>query len=130
MSVVDLTSTPLHLGLGATAVVEPPMTGVDWYEAYGLRHAADGAEGRLVTVYAWSEPWSAWEMHPVGEEVVICLSGRLVLHQEVDGGVRTVELGPLQAAINPRGVWHTADAPEPVTALFLTAGEGTTHRPR
>lgn len=35
-----------------------------------------------------------------------------------------------QAAINPRGVWHTADVHEPGSALFITPGRGTEHRPR
>lgn len=33
-------------------------------------------------------------------------------------------------AINPRGVWHTADVEDTATALFITAGGGTDHRPR
>ena len=32
--------------------------------------------------------------------------------------------GPGDYAINPRGAWHTADADEPVVALFITRGEG------
>jgi hypothetical protein len=39
-------------------------------------------------------------------------------------------LGPGDYAINPPGSWHTADVAEPVTALFITVGEGTSHRPR
>ena len=33
-------------------------------------------------------------------------------------------------AINPPGTWHTADVEASATALFITAGEGTDHRPR
>jgi quercetin dioxygenase-like cupin family protein len=70
-------------------------------------------------------------MHPAGEEVVCCLQGRMTLHQELpDGSGQTWELGPGEYAINPRGAWHTADAEEPVVALFITAGKDTTHRPR
>ena len=55
----------------------------------------------------------------------------MTLHQELpNGGRETYELGPGEYAINPRGAWHTADADEPVVALFITAGKGTTHRPR
>ena len=39
-------------------------------------------------------------------------------------------LGPGQYAINKPGVWHTADAAESATVLFITAGAGTEHRPR
>lgn len=127
----DLSTHPLHLGLGATAVQQPEFTGdMAWYMAYGARNGADGAEGRLVTIHSFDAPWTSWEMHPVGAEVVVCLAGRLVLHQELEDGVRTVELGPHQAVINPPGVWHTADADGPTTALFITAGMGTEHRQR
>lgn len=35
---------PIHLGLGATAVVEPEFTGaMEWYMGYGQRHESDGA---------------------------------------------------------------------------------------
>lgn len=126
----DLRRFPVHLGLGATAARQPAFTGMDWYQAYAARAASDGAEGRLVSVHTFSAPWSSWEMHPKGEELVVCLSGRVTLHQELDGGVRTVTLGPLEAVVNPAGVWHTADVEGEATALFVTAGEGTEHRPR
>ena len=52
------------------------------------------------------------------------------LIQEIGGEeVRTL-LGPGEYALNPPGVWHTADVPEAATGLFITAGEGTQHRPR
>ena len=100
--------------------------------AYGQRHAADGAEGRLVAVHTFRKPWTTWEMHPKGDEVVLCLSGRLTLHQKHgwDGEVRTVVLEPMQAIINKPGVWHTADVSAEATALFITAGEGTENRER
>ena len=41
-----------------------------------------------------------------------------------------IHLGPGDYAINPRGAWHTADADEPVVALFITPGEGTQNRQR
>ncbi len=126
----SLSKHPLHLGLGATAVTEPPFTGMDWYAAYGARHAADGAEGRLVTLNTFSEPWSSWEMHPKGHEVVICTAGEITLVQEIDGAEQRVLLRAGEYAINAPGVWHTADVSESATALFITAGMGTEHRPR
>jgi quercetin dioxygenase-like cupin family protein len=55
----------------------------------------------------------------------------MTLHQELpDGTEQSLELGPGDYAINPRGAWHTADAEEPVVALFITPGKDTTHRPR
>lgn len=129
-AVFDLSKFPVHLGLGATVVWQPEFTGPNWYQAYGSRTAADGAEGRLVAIHSFREPWSSWEMHPKGDELVVCLSGRIVLHQEVDGDVRTVTLEANQAIVNPPGVWHTADVDAEATALFITAGLGTEIRPR
>ena len=104
---------------------------MSWYEAYDQRHGADGAEGRLVALFRFEEPWTSWEMHPAGEEVVCCLQGHMTLHQELpDGARQSHELGPGDYAINPRGTWHTADAEGPVVALFITTGKDTTHRPR
>lgn len=126
----SIETQPIHLGLDATAVVQPPFTGIEWYEAYGERHDADGKEGRLVAMHRFDAPWDAWEMHPQGHEVVLCLEGRLTLVQEFDGEQVRTALEPGQYAINPPGVWHTADVDGPTAALFITAGLGTEHRPR
>ena len=37
---------------------------------------------------------------------------------------------PGEYAINGPGVWHTADVDDEATALFITTGWGTEHRPR
>lgn len=126
----DLTTHPVHLGLGASATSEPEFTGMPWYAAYAERHAADGDEGRLVSLHTFEEPWTMWEMHPRGHEVVVCTAGSLTLIQEVEGQERATTLGPGDYVINEPGVWHTADASAPATALFITAGAGTEHRPR
>lgn len=131
MSAPRLEERFIHLGLGARAVEQPPFAGMEWYEAYGARHGGDGVEGRLVSQYTFTESWTSWEMHPAGDEVVICISGSLVLVQEHPGG--SIVATPLCAgeyAINPPGVWHTADITGSATAIFITAGEGTQHRPR
>lgn len=122
---------PIHLGLGAVAAAQPSFTGMDWYADYAERVAADGREGRLVSAYRFTEDWDSWEMHPAGDEVVICLDGRMTLHQEkADGGRDSITLGAGDYAINPAGCWHTADVADEATALFITAGLGTEHRAR
>ncbi|WP_299196188.1 cupin domain-containing protein [uncultured Erythrobacter sp.] len=131
MSVKTLTDAFIHLGLGAKAVPQPPFSGVEWYEEYGARHGDDGAEGRLVSQHSFTEGWDTWEMHPKGDEVVICIEGAMVLTQEFPNGSRTqVPLAKGEYAINPPGVWHIADVEERATAIFITAGEGTQMRPR
>ena len=128
----NICTHPIHLGLGATAVVQPEFSGeMQWYEVYGERHAADGKEGRLVSMHTFDKPWDMWEMHPKGSEVVLCTSGSMTLHQELaDGSRKTVTLNPGEYAINEPGTWHTADVDKEATAVFITAGLGTEHRPR
>ena len=131
MSELRLAEQFIHLGRGAVAVPQPPFDGIAWYAGYGARHDADGAEGRLVSMYTFSESWDSWEMHPAGDEVVLCTAGTITLHQEhADGTVATVTLGAGEYAINPPGTWHTADVAGETTAVFITAGLGTEHRPR
>jgi len=126
----SLPKTPVHLGLGATVVVEPPFTGMEWYEAYGGRHQQDGKEGRLVSMHTFDAPWDSWEMHPAGAELVLCTAGSITLVQEIDGEHVRTTLGPGEYAINAPGVWHTADVAGSATAVFITAGMGTEVRSR
>jgi len=132
MAGTDITQRPIHLGLGATAEIEPLFTGgMEWYGQYTQRHANDGAEGRLVTMHTFSQSWDSWEMHPQGSEVVLCTAGSMTLHLEKPDGTRaTVTLDAGQYAINEPGTWHTADVRGSATALFITAGLGTQQRPR
>ena len=129
-SKLSLERFPLHLGLGARAVAQPEFTGPEWYGAYVERNAADGGEGRLVSLFSFSESWTSWERHPAGDEAVICTAGEITLIQELPEGPRKTTLRAGEYAINPRGVWHTADVADHATALFITAGVGTEHRPR
>jgi mannose-6-phosphate isomerase-like protein (cupin superfamily) len=129
--VFKLADHPVHLGGGATAVPQEQFDGTPtWYQRYGERHAADGAEGRLVSIFTFTESWDSWEMHPAGDELVACVEGSMILHQELDGEERTVELHAGEAGVNPAGAWHTADVTGRATALFVTAGAGTQVRPR
>ena len=126
----------IHLGLGATAIEQPPFDGMEWYAGYGARHGDDGAEGRLVSLYTFAEDWDSWEVHPTGAEVVLCTEGAMTLTQDFpDGRRERVRIEAGEYAINPPGVWHTADidgsdAGGQATAVFITAGEGTEHRSR
>ena len=126
-----LTTYPVHLGTGATVTRLEEFTGDPaWYGRYSERTAADGAEGRLVSLHTFTAPWTDWEVHPWGEELVLCTSGAITLHQETDDGVRTIELVAGEAAINPPGVWHTADIEDAATVVFITAGLHTRNRDR
>lgn len=127
----DLDRTYVHLGLGATAVGLPDFRwDRDYLDRYTAEHAGDGDDGRLVMIGASDKTWTSWERHPAGDEVVVLISGHTTLVQEIDGREYRVELRAGQAAINPKGVWHTADVHEPGQTLFITPGRGTEHRPR
>ena len=130
-SVFALTNFPVHLGSGATVIRLEEFTGDgDWYERYGEQTAADGVEGRLVSLHTFDGPWPTWEVHPHGEELVLCTAGTITLHQDAAGATRTVVLETGEAIVNPSGVWHTADVTGTATALFITAGLGTEIRER
>ena len=134
MSGRSLETFPIHLGKGATAIAQPEFPrderAMQWYTDYGARHAADGEEGRLVSCFRFSENWAGWEMHPAGAEVVVCVEGSMTLIQEIGGEQVRSTLAPGEYAINPPGVWHTADIDGEATGFFITAGVGTQHRPR
>ena len=120
----------VHLGLGATATPLTPFTGMEWYDEYGAAHASDGNEGRLVSLHTFTESWSVWEMHPRGHEVVVCTAGEMTFIQQIDGTEKRTHVSASEYVIIPPGVWHTADVKTTAAAIFITAGEGTEHKPR
>ena len=73
----QLSQHPVHLGLGASTIVEPAFSGADWYQHYAARHSDDGREGRLVSMHSFDASWGSWEMHPEGSELVVCTDGAL-----------------------------------------------------
>ena len=128
---VDLLTTPVHLGLGSRAL---PIEGFAWepevLESYSAAVEADGPEGRMVMIFDGDGSWTSWERHPAGDELVVCLSGRITMIREMDGQEDPVELRPGVAMINPAGIWHTADIDGQARILTITPGVGTEHRPR
>lgn len=130
-----LETNPIHLGRGASAIPQPEFPrderAMQWYADYAARHGEDGAEGRLVSLFRFDGDWPGWEMHPAGDEVVVCLSGTMELIQELEDGTHVhTRLAPGEYAINPAGTWHTANIDGEAAGLFITAGEGTQHRAR
>jgi mannose-6-phosphate isomerase-like protein (cupin superfamily) len=126
----NLSDVFIHLGVGSTATPLPDFAwSPEYLVGYQERFAADGAEGRLICVMPQEETWDSWERHPAGDEVVVLLSGRVDLVQDLDGAEHVVELQAGQAVINPAGVWHTARVHDPGVALFVTPGRGTEAKP-
>jgi mannose-6-phosphate isomerase-like protein (cupin superfamily) len=127
----ELSTTFVHLGLGGVALELPGFEWTQTYlESYQRETELDGEEGRLVTFSPHTTNWTSWERHPAGEELVVVFSGKVVVIQDLNGVENRIELGPRQAVVNPRSVWHTADVLQPGDALYITPGLGTQHRPR
>jgi mannose-6-phosphate isomerase-like protein (cupin superfamily) len=85
--------------------------------------------GWLVTLGHAEKDWPHWEMHPRGEELIFLLSGAIELVVQDDDGEHVVPLAAGQLYLMRRGVWHRARVKEPASTLFVTAGDGTQHRP-
>lgn len=106
-----------------------PVSESFWEEMAAGKHPQLD-QGRLMSAFSFSEPWSMWERHPAGEELVMLLSGSATVVLEELGEERSVQLnGPGSYVLVPRNVWHTARTSVQTTMLFLTPGAGTEHRP-
>ena len=84
----------------------------------------------LVSCTRYETDWNQWEMHPCGDELVILLSGSVRFILEMAGHPTPIDLNQACRFVRvPMGTWHTAKVQAPSTLLFITAGEGTQHRP-
>lgn len=122
----DLKTSYLHLQADRS-VRDVPVTPTFWQEIGGR---TDLQAGRMLMRFDFDGDWPTWEVHPAGDEVVICIAGGMTFFLEQEDGVQQVPLAAGEAVVVPRGVWHTADVPSSASALFLTPGEGTQNRPR
>ncbi len=121
----DLIGTYVHLEDGGAAL--PVAVGADfWPELMAGKRRYDG---RLVMAFRITEDTSHWEMHPQGEELLYLLSGAVDVVLEEAAGERRVPLHKGTACLVPRGTWHRFEVRAPGELLFITAGEGTQHRP-
>ncbi|HEX2576552.1 MAG TPA: cupin domain-containing protein [Aquihabitans sp.] len=128
---IDLTTTPLHLGLGSRA---RPIEGFAWdpavLGAYAAAVAADGSDGRLLVIIDEEGRGDHWERH-LGDEVVICLEGAITVVVEGSDGMEVeVALDPGQGTVNPAGAWHAVDVEGAGRILTITPGAGSEHRSR
>ncbi len=68
------------------------------------------------------------ERHPDGDELILILSGRVTV--TVDSFPNdSLELGPGDACIIPKGEWHRVHLIEPTRLVHMTPGPGADHRP-
>jgi len=123
----DILSTYLHFRDGGLADTVPVSQSF-WSELAAGKHPQLD-QGRLMSAFTFSEPWSMWERHPAGEELVMLISGSAAVVLEESGNERTVQLSePGSYVLVPQNVWHTVKTSVATTMLFLTPGAGTEHR--
>jgi mannose-6-phosphate isomerase-like protein (cupin superfamily) len=124
----DLSST--YLRLRPDSSIERLPAG-DFWPRLMRGELGDFHHEYLVTTSDHDADWPSWEMHPNGDEIVCLLAGAAVMVLEApDGTVSRTELTqPGSFAFIPRGTWHTARIAAATRFLFITAGEGTRHRP-
>ena len=85
----------------------------------------------LVAKHAFDGDWPTWERHPMGDEVVVLLSGAAEFVLDHGDRKETLRLeAPGRYVIVPRGTWHTARIAKAAEMLFITPGEGTENEVR
>ena len=123
---INLSETYLHL-TGETEATPIEVT-PDFWPMLGQRPHLLAL--RLMMRFDFSGDWPTWEIHPEGDEVVVQLTGEMTLILDLPDGPSRQLLKAGEAAVIPKGIWHTADVPSPCSALFITHGRGTENKPR
>jgi len=124
MSAFDLEKT--YLGLDGAGRVTSLPVGPDFWATIASN---PGATGTLVTVGTGEGDWPHWEMHPLGDEVLVLLEGSVRMIFERPGGDEACDMTPGSTLIVPQGTWHRAVDQRGLRMLFLTYGAGTQHKP-
>jgi mannose-6-phosphate isomerase-like protein (cupin superfamily) len=117
----ELDSTYVQLLDGPAAVLVP--VDPDFWERIGER--TELHEGRLLMVTHQTGPWTHWEMHPSGDEILYLLSGKMDVILEINNAQEIVTLNGGKAVIVPAGTWHTVKILSPGDLLSITRGAGT-----
>ena len=124
----NLSST--YLRLKPDSSIEKLTAGNRFWERLAAGELGEFRNEYLIAMHAFENDWSLWEMHPNGEEVVCLVSGSISFVLDEEPRRRAVTMDRNGAfVVVPRGVWHTAKVIVPSQVLFITAGEGTMHRP-
>jgi mannose-6-phosphate isomerase-like protein (cupin superfamily) len=124
----NLTSS--YLRLRPDVSVEPLAVDGEFWPKIMAGRLGDFRNEYLVVMHDMDSEWTTWEVHPHGDEIVSLISGHVDFTLEHDSENRVVTLRQSgDYVLVPKGTWHTAKAYEPSTVLFITACEGTHHRP-
>ena len=76
--------------------------------------------GRVMSVFDYTDTWTWWERHPVGDEFVYVITGQVDFLLDDDQHQHSIPLSPGEGTIVPQGVWHSAVLHQPATMLFVT----------
>lgn len=77
-------------------------------------------DGRIMSVFDYTETWTWWERHPDGDEFVHVISGEVDFLLDNGQEQRSARLPAGEGTIVPRGTWHSAVIHVPSTMLFVT----------
>lgn len=99
----------------ATLVAEPDSE-IERFDFQGCTCGVSAYRGR-----------PPWERHPAGDELLLVLAGttQLTVLEEGAPTIRVLSAG--QLAVVPQGHWHSNDAADGVTMLWMTPSEGNEH---
>lgn len=99
-----------------------------------LHEKLDPASDWIIGIKPFSDGASLhdghWERHPVGDEVLCLLDGRVrVLLRPPRRGddAPVLELSAGQMLVVPRGCWHRLEAVQPGRLMFITPARGSEH---
>ena len=129
-----LSETYVFLRDGGSAPLVP--TAGFWQELMSGQPKSPGAtlvaagDGWLLATYAIDRDAQAWEMHPVGDELLTMLKGEMDVVLEQAGREIVVNLQAGQTCLVPRGTWHRQAVRQVGEYLGITYGKGTEHRGR
>jgi mannose-6-phosphate isomerase-like protein (cupin superfamily) len=91
---------------------------------------AQNVLGTLISLGDSHSDWPHWEMHPKGDEVLFLVEGDVTMVLEKpDGGDERLRMKAHDSFVIPAGTWHRAIIHEPSKMMFITYGEGTSHKP-
>ena len=114
------------IGLGRTSLLHlpdgPELRRLEVNEGYWDERTQwpERMDGRLMSVFDYSATWTWWERHPVGDEFVYVITGRVDFLLDDDREQQSIALSPGEGTIVPQGVWHSAVLHRPSTMLFVT----------
>ncbi|TCP42049.1 cupin domain [Tamaricihabitans halophyticus] len=125
--ILDLSRTYLHLN--ESGAEQLPVDDQFWERVIS---GALPLPGWLVAVFEFPEADDGEqgdsEMHPLGDEVHLCLSGAMSAVLEYDTGTKVIDFAAGEACQVPRGTWHRLVARQPSRIVSFTFGTGTEHR--